>query len=224
MNNNTQNAVDPAEIEVLLPWYVTGKLDAADMARVEAFLDAHPDMRRQIDLVREEQTQSTAANEALGYPSAGSLDRIMAVVGHDAGDWARTGSLRTWLSEFFAAPSPQGVRWAAAAAGLLLLLQAAVIGALIVGRSADPYQTAGGEQVIAGPGALIVGFADKATMPAISALLGEVGAQIADGPKPGNLYGVRLTKSNATSAEREEVARRLRARPDVVKVVLIAKE
>ena len=40
------------EIEMLLPWYVTGRLDRADRARVEGYLARHPDVAAQLDLVR----------------------------------------------------------------------------------------------------------------------------------------------------------------------------
>ena len=35
MSENTQEGLERSEIELLLPWYATGKLDAADKARVE---------------------------------------------------------------------------------------------------------------------------------------------------------------------------------------------
>lgn len=221
MSYETKDELERSEIELLLPWYATGKLDTADRARVEAFLAAHPDMRRQLDLIREEQEQSTRANEELGYPSAVSIDRLMASVAGTA-----KGEDRLWsrIADFFAAPSPGGVRWAAAAAGILLLLQAAVIGALLVDRPSGPYQTAGDEQVRGTGPTLIVGFTDTATASGISALLGELDAQIIEGPKAGGLYRIRLGKAASTEPQRQEIVRRLRARSDLVRVVLIGKE
>lgn len=221
MSNDTDNAHERAEIEMLLPWYVTGRLGTADAARVQAYLAAHPDMQRQLALAREEQDESVRANERLGAPTAGSLDRLMASIERDA----RTPvSLRTaWIriSEFFAAPTPGGLRWGMATAGILLLLQAAVIGSLLIERTTDGYQTASGKQAVAAGPTLLVGFADNATAPAIAALLSELDAQIIEGPKPGGMYRLRLAKPPASEAERQEVVRRFLARPDVVKIVLL---
>ena len=221
MSDNTEDALERSEIELLLPWYVTGRLGAADKTRVEAFLAAHPDMRRQLALAREEQEQSIYANEALGPPSPGSIGHLMTSI---APNRPAPLALRTaWdrIAEFFAAPTSGGVRWAAAAAGILLLIQAAVIGSLLLARSGGPYQTASGKQVPAGGSTLLVGFADGATAPAMAALLSEVDAQIVEGPKPGGMYRVRLAKAPASDAERQEVIRRLLARPDIVKIVLL---
>lgn len=66
------------EIEMLLPWYVTGKLDRADKGRVEAYLARHPHLSTQLDLMRAEREQSVLGNEALGAPPAAALDRLMA--------------------------------------------------------------------------------------------------------------------------------------------------
>lgn len=221
MSDDTQEDVERSEIELLLPWYVTGKLDAADKARVDTFLAAHPGMKRQLALVREEQKQSAHSNEALGAPSRASLESMMASIGRDS----RTPlSLRSgWdrISEFFAAPTSEGLRWATMAAAVLLLIQAAVIGSLLISRSSDTYQTASGKEVPAGRATLLVGFSDGATAPTIAALLREFDAQIVEGPKPGGIYRLRLAKAPATEAERQEIVRRLLTRPDVVKIVLL---
>ncbi len=221
MSDNTQEGLERSEIELLLPWYATGKLDAADKARVESFLAAHPDMKRQLALVREEQEQSAHSNDSLGAPSRVSLESMMASVGRDQG---MPLSMRTgWdrIAEFFAAPTSQGLRWAATAAAVLLLIQAAVIGSLLISRSSDTYQTASGKEAPAGRATLLVGFSDGATASAIAALLREFGAQIVEGPKPGGMYRLRLAKAPATEAERQEIVRRLLTRPDIVKIVLI---
>ena len=220
MSDDTREDLERSEIELLLPWYVTGRLDAADKARVESFLAAHPDMKLQLALVREELEQSARSNEALGEPSRASLESMMASMGRDS----RMLSMRTgWgrISEFFAAPTPEGLRWAAMAAAALLLIQAAVIGSLLASRSSDTYQTASGKDAPAGRATLLVGFSDGATAPAIAALLREFDAQIVEGPKPGGLYRLRLAKTPATEAERQEIVRRLLTRPDVVKIVLL---
>lgn len=221
MSDDTREDLERSEIELLLPWYVTGKLDAADKARVESFLAAHPDMKRQLALIREEQEQSAHSNEALGAPLRASLESMMASIGRDR---RMPLSIRTGLdriAEFFAQPTSEGLRWAALTAAVLLLIQAAVIGSLLVSRSSDTYQTASGKEAPAGRATLLVGFSDGATAPAIAALLREFDAQIVEGPKPGGMYRLRLAKAPATEAGRQEIVRRLLTRPDVVKIVLL---
>ena len=204
-----------------MPWYVTGRLDAADTARVEIFLAAHPEMRRQLALVREEQEQSILASEAAGLPSRGALNRLMAAIARESQPRAQVRGAWDRIAEFFAAPTPGGVRWAAAAAALLLLVQAAVIGSLLIDRRSDPYQTASGKQAPAGGSTLLVGFTDGATASAIAALLSEFDAQIVEGPKPGGMYRIRLTKAPATRPSgRKSCAVCLRG-SDVVKMVLL---
>jgi hypothetical protein len=178
-------------------------------------------MRRQLALVREEQTEVVRANEALGQPSPALLDRAMRSL---AGDPYGPLSLRaTWdrIAEFFAAPTPAGLRWAAAIAGLVVLCQAAAIGTLILARSSNIYETAGGKPHPAAGPTLLVGFADGAAASAVTALLSEIDAQVIEGPKPGGMYRVRLTNAPATNTALQQIMRRLLARPDVVKIVLL---
>ena len=222
MSDNIKNEQERSEIELLLPWYVTGKLDAADAARVQAYLHAHPDMKRQLALIREERDQSASDNEALAGPAPVSIDRVLASVGHDRRTPASLSNIWDRLGAYFAGSSiPAEVRWAGIAAGALLLIQAAVIGSLLLSRSPDSYQTASGKHVPASGSTLLVGFADGATAPAIAALLSDLDAQIIEGPKPGGMYRVRLAKSPASEAERQDIVRKLLGRTDVVKVVLL---
>lgn len=220
MSAPNDSAAEQFEIELLLPWYVTGKLDAADRARVEAFLATHPEMQRQLELTREEREQAILANEKVKAPSLGTIDQVMASVAGKSRPAASARRVWDMITNLLGGPAPGGVRWAAAAAVFLLLAQAAVIGALLIDRRSDPYQVAGGKQAPAGGTTLLVGFADQATAPAIAALLSEFDAQIIEGPKPGGMYRIRLGKAPATSADRDSIMRRLLARQDVIKLVL----
>jgi anti-sigma factor RsiW len=219
MNENVNELPEHAEIELLLPWYVTGKLETADKARVEAFLAAHPEMQHQLELVREEQDQTVGANEAFGHPSSQSLNHVMATIARKRRPPA-IGSVLDRLSQFFTAPAPGAVRWATTLAAVLVLVQAAAIAALLFRQPHEGYQTASGPQSPAKGAALLVGFTDQATAPAISALLAEIDAQIIEGPKPGGVYRVRLAPDRSTRAAQDEVVQRLRLRQDIVRIVL----
>ncbi|MGI9383750.1 MAG: hypothetical protein ACR2PO_11405, partial [Methyloligellaceae bacterium] len=87
MNTNEGKSPDAGreDIEMLLPWYEAGTLDAADAERVAAYLEQHPEMSDQLTLFREEQDAAVVANEALGAPAAGALDRLMSSIEAEAG-------------------------------------------------------------------------------------------------------------------------------------------
>jgi anti-sigma factor RsiW len=227
MSETTENFNEQSEIEMLLPWYVTGKLDSAGAARVEAFLASHPEMARQLALVTEERGEVIAANEATALPSMSGLDRLMASVDRErlmrssALSYARVG----WnaIKGFFSAPSPSAVRWAAAAALALLSIQGAVVGSLLVERRGGAYETAAGPRA-AGALSALVSFADDATAAQISGLLAEFDAQIVEGPKPGGAYRVTFVLAPATAVAQSELLRRFEGRRDVVRMVLRTKE
>jgi hypothetical protein len=212
-----------SEIELLLPWYVTGRLDAGDAARVETYLAAHPEMRAQLALVHEEQEEAARSNEALGGPSRAAIESVMAEIARERSLGLSPAGLWDKVSEFLAGPTVMSVRWGAAAAALLILLQAALIGALLTARAPDRYQTASGPSSAQKGFTLLVGFTDRATAPDITALLAEYNAQIIDGPKPGGMYRLRLPAPES-EPERQQLVRRLLLRKDVVKIVLLGTE
>src|SRR5262245_19663198 len=104
------------EIEMLLPWDVAGTLDETDRDRVERYLAHHPEVRHQLDLIREERHQTNILNEALPVAPAGRLERLLGSLP------ARRIALPQWLSEsagwralnlLFSQSAPRTVRFAA---------------------------------------------------------------------------------------------------------------
>lgn len=181
------------EIEALLPWYVAGRLDAKSHARVDRYMEAHPEVRAHLALAREEADAAIAGNRAIAGPGPDALARLRASVAAAA---PRRQSFFAQASERFAdwianlAPPQLGL--VAAAAALVLMLQAAAIGVLVMQRAGEPaYQTASGNEVAGERIELLVGFSEQATMGQISAVLKEIDAVVADGPKAG-LYRLRL--------------------------------
>jgi anti-sigma-K factor RskA len=181
------------EIEALLPWYVAGRLDARSRARVDRYMEAHPEVRAHLALAREEADAAVAGNRAIAGPGPDALARLRASVAAAA---PRRQSFFAQASERFAdwianlAPPQLGL--VAAAAALVLMLQAAAIGVLVMQRAGEPaYQTASGNEVAGERIELLVGFSEQATMGQISAVLQEIDAVVADGPKAG-LYRLRL--------------------------------
>jgi hypothetical protein len=217
MSEQTTEELEREEIEMLLPWYATGSLSRADMARVESYLARHPHVARQLDLVRDEQAQAVAANERAGWPSAGAVERLMAAL--PGGSPRRAGALRfQWIRDFFAFPTAGGVRWAAAGVAALLAVQTAAIATLLLSDRGGSYQVASGQQGGGEGVSALIAFTDEATAPAISRLLAEFSANIVDGPKAGGLYTIRLRMEDRSLAEVQ--LRRLQERRDIVRSVL----
>jgi anti-sigma factor RsiW len=214
------------EIEMLLPWYATGRLEPNDMARVEAFLERHPDVARQLDLVAAEREATIASNDAIRLPRGLTADALLARIGAEE---RRTpaGALRGvfgTITQFFSAPTATGVRWAAAAAALLLAVQLGVIGSLSteLARRPDPggFTTASGGAGAAADGAFaLVRFTDSATAAQISAELLRRDMAIAEGPKPGGLFLVRIGPARLTVAERDAKISELRQNGALVGLV-----
>ena len=225
MNELSRGDIEREEIEMLLPWYVTGRLDAADLAKMEAYLARHPEVARQLDLARTERDETVAANEALGLPSAGATARLMASLPAARPGWAAMRALRGGLQQvgdLLAAPTANAVRWAALAAAVLIAVQGIAIVSLLNER-AGTYQTASGGQ--SGDGiALLVTFADDAKATAISQLLTDLDGSIVDGPKAGGVYKIRLRTEDRSTAGREALMRRLAGRRDIVRAVLPSRD
>jgi flagellar basal body-associated protein FliL len=225
MNAQSLDDAEREEIEMLLPWYVTGRLGPADLAKVDAYLAAHPHVARQLDLARAERDETVAANEALGLADPGATERLMASLPAARPGWAALGAVRgglKQLGDLFVAPTAHAVRWAAVAAAVLLAVQAVAIVTLLNERGGT-YQTASGAP--AGNGiAVLVTFADEAKATAISQLLADFDASIVDGPKAGGVYKVRLRTEDRSQAAREALVRRLAERRDVVRAVLPSRD
>src|SRR6187399_2775174 len=133
---------EPSEIEMLLPFHVAGTLNARDTRRVDEALASDPDLARQYAVIREEYAETIHLNESLGAPSARAMQKLFAAID---GEPVRKPSLSTRIStgiaQFFSGLSPRTMAWSAGAAALALLLQAGVIGAVLMKGPAS-YQTA----------------------------------------------------------------------------------
>ena len=191
-----ENLSERDEIEALLPWYVSGRLDAKSRARVERYIEAHPEVKAHLALAREEEDATIAANEAIAAPGRDALDRLRASVAAAPRRKPVAGLLSQVSDRFadwLAGCAPPQLAWAGAAAALVLALQAGVIAGLVMERVAAPaYQTAGGGEEKAGERLeLLVGFSATATAQEITDLLKRLDAVVTDGPKAG-LYRLRF--------------------------------
>ena len=124
------------------------------------------------------------------------------------------------IRDFFVMPSAGPVRWAAAAAGAIMLVQAGAVGYLVSERQGGTYQTASGGQSTVQPGAYaLVRFADTATAATISAALSDLDMRIVDGPRQGGLFRVRIGAASMSEKDQEGRIDALRRRPGLVVLV-----
>src|SRR5215510_11659622 len=132
---------EPSGIEMLLPFHAAGTLNARDARRVEEALARDPDLARQYAVIREEYAETIHLNESLGAPSVRAMQKLFAAIdGEPVRKASLTSRISTGIAQFFAGLSPRTLAWSATAAAFALLLQAGVIGAVLLGG--QTYQTA----------------------------------------------------------------------------------
>src|ERR1700704_2479332 len=134
---------EPGEIEVLLPWHAAGTLNARDARRVDEALARDPQLAKQYAAIREEYAETIHLNESLGAPSVRAMQKLFAAIdGEPARKPSGSLNLSARISAFFARLSPRTLAWSASLGALALLLQAAVIGAVLVKNRNAPFETA----------------------------------------------------------------------------------
>jgi hypothetical protein len=185
---------EPSEVEMLLPWHAAGTLNARDARRVDEALARDPELARQYAAIQEEYAETIDLNESLGAPSARAMQKLFAAIDSEpARKPSASINLSARIIQFFATLSPRTLAWSASLGGLALLLQAGVIGAVLVKNQNASYQTAslsmnGPVTRDLGAGApprALVRFAPDARVADITALLDRYQASIVDGAKEG---------------------------------------
>ena len=134
---------EPSEIEMLLPFHAAGTLHARDARRVDEALASDPELAKQYAAIREEYAETIDLNESLGAPSARAMQKLFtAIDAEPARKPSASVNISARIVEFFAGLSPRTLAWSASLGALALLLQAGVIGAVLVKNQAASYQTA----------------------------------------------------------------------------------
>lgn len=217
MTNTAGKEFDTAYIEQLLPWYVTGKLDANERVEVENALNRFPELRAQLDLIQAEMADTVKLNETMALPRAGATERFMELVQKDAQRSAPARpaffkGLQEWLALQLAGPP----RWAVAAAVLAIVVQAALIGGLVVERQESGFHTAGGGETLSEGTLVLARFSDGVTLAVLTERLAAQGITIVDGPKAGGLFTLRIGSDDMPVAERDKKITALKANADFV--------
>ena len=152
-------------------------------------------------------------NEALGTPSPRSLDVLFAKIDAEPGrkPAAAPTNILDRVIEFFASLSPHTLAFGAAAAALVLTLQAGVIGNYVLkDKASGGYETASEASKPLGAGSyVLIRFAPQTNADAITRFLQSNKLTIANGPSAGGLYLVRATPTKISPADLQSLADRL---------------
>jgi hypothetical protein len=200
---------EPSETEMLLPWHAAGTLNARDARRVDEALARDPELARQYAVIRQECAETIDFNESLGAPSARAMQKLFAAIdAEQAGRPPVSRKISAGISGFFASLSPRTLAWSGSVGAVALLLQAGVIGAVLVKNQPASFRTASlstNEPITRalGPQApphALVRFAPDARVAEITALLDNYQASIADGGK-GGLFRLQFGNKAMTKDE-----------------------
>jgi hypothetical protein len=224
---DTNQRLSADDIEALLPWYAAGTLDAREADQVEAALAADAELARRLDLVREEMTEAVVLNESLGVPSARVMEKLFQVIDRErriVREPAARSGFGNWLADLL---TPRAFAFGAAAAMLLITLEAGVIAKLAMQdrpeaggpfRPASVPPSAPTRSIELGAFAL-VRFSPQASMADLTRFLNSRDAVIVDGPQPGGpggLYKVRIARNYVPREELERLVKDFQASSNLV--------
>jgi anti-sigma factor RsiW len=212
--NSAENTGEPSEVELLLPWYAAGTLDRREAAQVEAALAADPKLAERLEWVRAEFAQEIYINEEAASPPDNDVKALFAKI--DALPARRltlSAAAPTFaerIAELFAALSPRTLAWSAAAAALVIVLQAGVIAGIAFKESGTNYGTASVPTTAASDGAyVLIRFQPQATAADIASFLAANKLSIVEGPSAGGLYRVRVADSKLAKPELADRVKKL---------------
>jgi hypothetical protein len=208
MNAMNEKVDDREEIESLLPWHAAGTLSRRDAERVEQALAGDQELARRFALVREELAETIHLNESLGAPSVRAMEKLFAAIDAEGATKRKPGfafDLRTKVSELFSGFAPRTLAYAGGVAALVILLQAGVIGDMVLNQQAAlPKLASIDENIKVESVDFFVTFAPNVNVEALTTFLRANKGKIVDGPKGGVTYQVRF---EANGKPKEEVTR-----------------
>jgi anti-sigma factor RsiW len=200
----TAKQSEPSEIELLLPWYAAGTLDARELQQVEAALANDPELAARYAWVRAELEQETHVSEAAGEPSGRDVKTLFAKIDALPAQKSRTSiDLGARIAEFLTALSPRTLAWSAMAAALAIVLQAGFLaGFVLKEKSPSGFETASAPANVSGEGSyVLLRFQPQATAADVANFLETNKLSIVGGPSTGGLYRVRVAPTKLAKAD-----------------------
>ena len=201
---NPAKQSEPSEIELLLPWYAAGTLDARESQQVERALANDPELAARYEWVRAELAQETLVSEEFGEPSGRDVKTLFAKI--DAVPAPRSRSsfdLSARIAEFLAALSPRTLAWSAMAAALAIVLQAGFLaGFVLKEKNPGGYETASVPANVSGDGSyVLMRFQPQASAADVANFLATNKLSIVGGPSTGGLYRVQVAPTKLAKAD-----------------------
>ena len=193
MNTINQEPSEREQVEALLPWHAAGTLSRREAERVERALAGDRELARQFELVREEFYETIHLNESLGTPSTRAVQKLFAAIEAEGPrapkrrSFDLAGRLATFLSRF----APRTLAYVAAAGGLAIVVQGAMLTKWAVKEQTANGFTLASQSSSEGPS--MVRFAPGATVSDITSFLAAYKAQLIARPEPGNFYQIRIS-------------------------------
>ena len=212
------------QIETLLPWYVTGKLSAAERQKVDQYIATNSDKALQLELIQQERLETVLQNEATGLPTSGGIDRLMTRLDIDFGP-DKSNSESNWLNTIWAditsAFQKPAMQFAGIAAALVIVLQSVSLGVLVQNNApGSKFTTASGPITTRTGGiTMLVTFTPQATAGQISKLLEETGGAIVNGPLAGEFYHIRFPITATSLEEIKTLTNRLEGEKNIIAFV-----
>ena len=203
---------EPSEIELLLPWYAAGTLDARESQQVERALANDPELAARYAWVRVELEQETHVSEAAGEPSGRDVKTLFAKIDALPAQKSRTSiDISARIAEFLAALSPRTLAWSAMAAALAIVLQAGFLaGFVLKEKSPGGFETASAPANVSGEGSyVLLRFQPQASAADVANFLETNKLSIAGGPSAGGLYRVRVAPTKLAEADLKRIVNTL---------------
>lgn len=200
---------EPSEIEMLLPFHAAGTLNAQDSRRVKEALSCDHALARQYAVVQEEYAEIIHFNERLGTPSMRAMQKLFAEIDAEPARQPEASLKFSSFAGFLARLSPRTLVWSASLGALALVLQAGVIGAVLMMQNrSSTFQTASlsmNESITRDLGAgtvphALVRFVPDARVADVAILLDNYRASIVDGAK-GGMFRLQFGNRSMTKDE-----------------------
>ncbi len=193
---------DPHEkMRKLLPWYVTGRLDAEEIAALEAHLADCLDCTAELEAERALGAQVAGLPMDMERGWSALRERIKAEPRPVLQPVTAAGRLSLW----------RGTPWLVGAQAAAILLLGLVVAMPRFAPPAAATYHALGAAPVAGTGNIVVMFRPETRESDLRGTLGAVGARVVDGPTAAGGYLLRVP-----DATRDASLVKLRARADVV--------
>ena len=225
MTTKEDDALQRVQIEQLLPWHAAGTLNRRDAQMVERALESDANLALQYDLARQELSETIHLNETLGAPSSRAMEKLMAGIAAEPAVASAPSrfSLSRWVSERVGSLSPATLAWSTAAAALVIALQAGFLAGMVLqDRGGARFETAstGGPATVGQGRFALMGFNPQASAADVTRFLEANKLSIADGPRAGGLFRVRVADPSVPQEDAARILERLRGETAIVQLVL----